>query len=256
MTGFAAAWLDLRRDADRRARNPAVTKALSTALEGAPVRVLDLGAGTGNNLLETAPFLQAGSTWVLADADADLLTRAPTPKGVTVETWVGDLATGLEDALRQYMPDLVTASAFYDLAGAAWIDRLVAGASKQGAMVHAVLSYTGEEVWSPPHPADGAMQEAFHAHQRSDKGLGQALGPDAHSYLADALRRAGYRVLEGPSDWDLEPPRDLSLIRELAAGTARALEPVVPDAPSWGEARRDASRVRIGHRDLFAVPAD
>lgn len=256
MSGFAADWLALRAGADRRARSVRIGQVLSAHFEGRPpLRVLDLGAGTGNNLAETAPALPAGSTWVLVDADPDLLARVTPPSDVAVQTCVADLSMDLEALLEAHRPDLVTASAFYDLAGADWIDRLVAAAAGHRACVHAVLSYTGAETWEPPHAADGKMLAAFHDHQRQEKGLGPALGPDAHRHLAEGLSAAGYDVREDTSDWHLERPRDAALIAELATGISEALAPILGTvAAGWLGARREASRVRIGHADLFGVP--
>ncbi len=252
---FAADWLALRAPADRRARNPAVAAALARAVAGrGPLRILDLGAGTGATMHALAPLLPGPQTWVLADADAGLLARATPPDGARLETVEADLAAGLAPLLAP-PPDLVTASALLDLAGAAWLEGLAAALARHRLPLLAALSYTGTEDWEPAHPLDAAVRAAFHADQGRDKGLGPALGPRAHRHLVRALRAAGCTVIEGPSDWRLEAPRDAALIAELARGTAAAVAPRLGDrAEAWRAARAGASRVRVSHSDLLALP--
>lgn len=255
MSGFSADWLALRAGADARARDPALVARLAAHLEGRALRILDLGAGTGASLRALAPVLGARQHWVLADGDPALLDRAGPVAGATLERRVTDLATGLE-ALFEPAPDLVTASALLDLCGAAWLEALAARAAAAGAVVYAALSYDGRAAWAPPHPLDGRVHEAFHADQRRDKGLGPALGPEAHDHLARRLGRLGYRVAEARSDWRLAPPADAALIRALAEGTADAVAARLGarSAADWCAARAEATHVLIGHRDLLAWP--
>jgi SAM-dependent methyltransferase len=262
MTGFSADWLALRAAADARARD----KGLAARLGGyfascGEVRVLDLGAGTGANLRATAPLIAAPQHWVLADNDAALLARAEPVANVTVECRAIDLVVDLS-GLFDPASDLVTASAFFDLCGADWIDRLVGLVAGSGAALYTVLTYDGREAWEPPHPLDVDVLAAFHADQRRDKGLGPALGPDAHAYLAGRLRGLGYRVFEGTSDWVLQQPGDGALIAALAEGSAATVTGTIGGvigagrAETWRAARTGASAVTIGHRDLFAFPPE
>ena len=254
---FSADWLALRAAADRAARDPGLEVRLAALLADRPrpLRILDLGAGTGANLAHLAPRLPGPQGWLLADHDPALLARVAAPEGVAVETRAVDLAPGL-GALLDPAPDLVTASAFFDLAGAAWADALVRAVAATGAVFYTVLSYDGREHWAPPHPADAEVLAAFHADQHRDKGLGPALGPDATAHLARAFRAAGYQVETAASDWHLSAPADTPLIRALAEGAAAATRPALgPTADDWLAARGGAERVTIGHQDLLAWPA-
>ncbi|MEM0923083.1 MAG: SAM-dependent methyltransferase [Pseudomonadota bacterium] len=252
---FSADWLALRLPADIAARNPILAARLAAHFAGrADLRILDLGAGSGNNMVATTPWLPRGQTWCLADADAALLDAAPSPDFVTVEHRVADLVQGIAPLLSPRL-DLVTASAFFDLCGAAWLEQFAEDLAASGAMLYALLSYDGREVWQPPDRADPAVLHAFHADQKRDKGFGPALGPDAHSHLADLLRTRGYEVLEAPSDWQLSQPRDADLIAALAEGSATAVRPALGAlAEEWGTSRSRASAVTIGHQDLLALP--
>ena len=257
MTGFSADWLTLREGADARARDPELVARLAAYLSGrGRIRVLDLGAGTGASLRALAPAIGAAQHWVLADDDPELLARAEAPGGVTLERCRIDLGADLA-ALFDPAPDLVTASALFDLCGAAWLEGLVARVAGCGAALYAALTYDGRESWDPPHPLDAEVLAAFHADQRRDKGLGSALGPEAHDRLAACLRERGYRASETRSDWILQQPGDSALIAALADGTAAAVAPLIGAARSeeWRAARAGADRVTIGHRDLLALPS-
>ncbi|MEL6480084.1 MAG: class I SAM-dependent methyltransferase [Pseudomonadota bacterium] len=260
---FEARWLALRERADAAARAPGVAAALTQAFSGRPtasppLRVLDLGAGAGNNLRATSTLLPLPQDWTLVDSDAGLLAEAlrVLPEGVTAKEKVADLADGLEPLLdAAALPDLVTASALFDLCSEDWIAAFVATLAAARLPFFTVLSYDGRQDWQPPHALDANVVDAFHRDQRRDKGLGPALGPDAHDVLAAMLRDAGYSVVEGTSDWVLEAPAEGALIAALAAGTAAAVGPALgTDASVWGAARAGATPVRIGHKDLLALP--
>ncbi|WP_333831759.1 class I SAM-dependent methyltransferase [Rubrimonas sp.] len=256
MSGFSADWLALRAPADARARDAGLARALAAwakarAEARGPIRVVDLGAGTGATLAALADILP-GVRWRLVDHDPALLRLAAArgaELGAQVETLAADLSRDLAAAFDP-APDLATASAFFDLASADWIDAFAEAAAQAGAAVHAALSYDGREAWTPPHPDDAAVHAAFLADMRRDKGLGPALGAGAAAHLAQALRARGYSVAEARSDWDLTAPRDAALIAALAEGKADA----VRASEGWRAARTAATRARIGHVDLLATP--
>lgn len=252
---FSADWLALRSDADRAARNADLAADLAELVDGREdLRVLDLGSGTGANLAATAPFLTTGQAWTLVDADRALLDQVTQEDGIHIERKVFDLMGNLEP-LFDPAPELVTASAFFDLCGVEWIDRLCDQCARAGAMLYAVLSYDGREEWSPPHPSDPDVLAAFHADQQRDKGLGTSLGPAAAAHLATALRQRHYEVRTAQSDWELTAEEDAALIAALAEGSARATRSALGDtAEKWLAARRNAEAVVIGHLDVLAIP--
>ncbi|MEM6621162.1 MAG: class I SAM-dependent methyltransferase [Pseudomonadota bacterium] len=255
---FTADWLALRADADREARNPDLAAELAVAMdEHEKIRVLDLGAGTGATLRAISPILPAQQTWVLADNDASLLAQASeaAPSGVKVETRQADLSRNMA-ALFDPVPDLVTASAFFDLCGVEIASEVIRHTIAAGAVFYAALSYDGRQVWRPAHPLDDTVRAAFNADQRRDKGLGPALGPDATEHLAKVFGAAGYRVAMAPSNWELTQASHTSLIAELARGTADALVAALgTDSAEWHLARSNAQEVTIGHLDILAMPA-
>lgn len=255
---FGSDWLALREAADRRARATALPLELEGYLRaiGDTVTILDIGAGAGNNMRVLGTAMTLPQRWRLVDADSALLHEAlrRAPPQLSVETVIADLAGGV-DAVLDPAPAAVTASAFFDLCSAAWIDRFVEALAARRLPLLAVLTYDGRQSWSPPMEEDAVIREAFHADHHRDKGFGVALGPDAHDHLAAALRAAGYSVLEADSPWSLTHDRDAALIAALAEGTAAAVAPALGAvAERWRVARRDAEAVFIGHRDLLALP--
>lgn len=276
MSGFAADWLALRETADGRARNRDVLAAVAAHVdESSPVTILDLGCGTGANLRALAAHLPAVQHWRLVDHDPTLLAAAraaladwadvgethagrlvldKSGKQIHVTFERADLAKSCGDILAAPV-DLVTATAFFDLASRPWIEAFCPALARRALPLYAALTYDGAEEWSPPHPADAAMRAAFHAHQGRDKGFGPAAGPTAAAILQAALGNAGYSTTGGPSPWRLGAD-DRALIGALADGAATAVAEtmLVPaaDCASWHAARVSASACTIGHIDLFA----
>lgn len=284
MTGFSADWLSLREHADARARNKELAQALGAHLStirppGAPLRIVDLGSGTAANLRALAPLIAGDQHWHLIDDAPDLHDAArrtlsdwaqaasPTADGIdlvkdgrtiTVTLGQADLSRTLAP-LDAAAPHLVTASAFFDLVSAPFVEALADTCARLGATFFTVLTCDGRDEWSPADPRDEDVAKAFRFDQERDKGFGRALGNAASDQLAAAFAARGYAVRRADSPWRLDPetdPSDAALVAALASGTAAAAaDRIGPEAASaWAMARK-AARCTIGHSDLMAVPA-
>ncbi|MEM1315125.1 MAG: methyltransferase domain-containing protein [Pseudomonadota bacterium] len=250
---FSSDWLALRAPADAAARHPALVDRLAAWAAArepdAPLRIVDLGAGSGATHRALAHRLP-DAEWTLVDADDALLAEAARTTGA--RTLRLDLTQDIETAVTS--ADLVTASALFDLVSADWLARFAAALPPRAA-VYAALTYDGRETWSPAHAAEGAALTAFHAHMRRDKGFGPALGPDAPAALAAAL--ADRALTTAPSPWRLAEA-DRALIEQLADGATDAVRDTGALDPQtledWRETRRQAKAVAIGHADLLALP--
>jgi hypothetical protein len=277
---FSAEWLALREPADHAAVNPEMRSALTARLAGRPeVSVVDLGSGAGSNLRGSFAALPARQSWTLVDYDPKLLAAArhalmawadeaaatgdqlslrKAGKQLTVRFREADLSTG-DYAKVTSGADLVTAAALFDLVSIQGIEKLAQSVVSAGQTFFTVLTYDGHAQWSPPHPANAAMRDAFNAHQKTDKGFGTAAGPGGTSALAKAFYARGYRVLRGTSPWVVDG-RYGALRQELDAGFANAVRETgkvaAGDIDSWLAHRRaGADRVSIiGHEDLLAIP--
>ncbi len=277
---FSAEWLALREPADHAAVNPEVRAALTARFAGQDsISIVDLGCGAGSNLRGTWSALPANQHWTLVDYDPKLLAAARkrlagwadsavskgddlhlTKRGSTlVVSFRGaDLSTG-DFAAVTGGADLVTAAALFDLVSIQGIEKLAETITAQGATFYTVLTYDGHTRWSPPHPSDATMRNAFNAHQKTDKGFGTAAGPGGTSALAKAFYARSYRVLRGTSPWVVDQRYGL-LRMELDAGFANAVretgEVAASEIEAW-LAHRLAGNDRvsvIGHEDLLAVP--
>ena len=340
---FDANWLALRRTADSAARAPELEahaadwlrqRRMATA-PARPLRLLDLGSGSGANPCHLAPRLPGLQQWTLIDHDAGLLARAQAAcaglhdaDGGSVDVITRCLDLARIDAHMLAGADLVCASALLDLVDAAWLDRLADACTAAGSALLVTLSVDGNWRFVPdaasamaaparaatvqtadeatrsitdhaidaasddvidavaddtidPAADDDFVRTAFNAHQRRDKGLGAALGPDAAPALATCLEKRGFQVRLALSPWRLRlaDPAQAALARALIDGWRDAACAQAPDASAriaaW-HARRiaacgpdDGSRhgsdrgsnrspgggtLEVGHIDLFAAP--
>lgn len=278
MSGFSAEWLDLREAADHAARNVALRDHVARAFaDRDSLTIVDLACGAGSNLRGLAEFLPARQKWRLVDHDSALLAAASArlaawadaaeegatlvlAKGgrrIEVEFVATDIAAEAGAAL-DCGADLATSAAFFDLVSARWLESFAEEIAMRRLPLYALLTYSGEERWAPPHPADAEMLAAFHRHQRRDKGFGAAAGPTAPSLLQEALERRRFVVTKAASPWRLGAS-EAALIEALADGSAAAVAEtgdvsaeIIED---WRRARLAAAGCEIGHSDLFARPA-
>ena len=268
MNGFAAEWLALREPVDAAARNAELTAELLAWRRGrAALTVLDLASGTGANLRVLAPALGGAQHWRLVDHDPALLARGEALSGpwaaqgmnLTLDWRRLDLVRDWE-RLDFCGVQLVTASALLDLVSTDWLERLARRCRDARAAVFMALSYDGSIIWEPVLAGDERVREQVNRHQRTDKGFGPALGPDAAATLAILLRKFGYWVMLRPSPWVLEPEQT-AMQTALLNGWVEAVRHIAPEAEAewmaWRAQRLDwlergESRLRVGHWDLFA----
>jgi hypothetical protein len=291
MSGFSAEWLSLREPVDHRSRNQdlqvQVLKYLAQIKTVCPgsICITDLGSGTGSNLRALAPYLDSMQHWTLVDYDLALLntaratllawadcevdmppilessTNTPTHikplfvlkqnKTIVVEFKCVDLVNDYQIILDE-PADLITAAAFFDLVAEPWLTQFCATLSKP---LYTVLTYNGVEKWSPPESTDAEVLNAFHQHQRTNKGFGSAVGPTAPERLQSLLHARQFITASASSPWVLDH-HDRTLIEQLAIGTARAVREIgtIPSLTvnQWEQSRCAANQCEIGHIDLFA----
>jgi hypothetical protein len=238
-----------------------VLDAVASAFAGyASLNVADLACGTGSTYRALSPRLPAGQRWRLFDNDISLLARAGGPANVT--TVPLDLSRDVEGALDGPV-DLVATSALLDLVSEAWLERFVTEAAARRLPVYAALSYDGRIGLDPADPLDAKIVAAVDAHQRTDKGFGPALGPDAAKAAIEQLQRLNYSVVQGASDW-VFGSQDGEIQMETLSGWATAAreigDPPLAEVVGWLTRRRDTtaaggSTIRVGHLDFFALPS-
>ena len=284
MSPFSADWLTLREPADTAARSWRMTRWVANALvAGPPVVALDLAAGTGSNLRYLADQLQRQQQWLLVDHDAALLAQVQPATAAWAETrgygvepdaaalWIRgerldcrvatrclDLAS-LDDPSLFADATLVTGSALLDLVSDSWVHTLASRCRERGAAALFALSYDGRIACSPRESEDELVRALVNRHQRTDKGFGAALGPEAAGVAEQCFVSLGYRVRRDASDWVLTSPE---IQRPLIAGWTDAAIAVAPEQSAsiyaWQDRRlahvaRGTSRLVVGHEDFAAL---
>lgn len=278
---FESDWLTLREAADVNSRSQRLAKFAAewmSAHTPTPL-IADLGCGRGSNMRFLAPHLDGHQRWKLIDHDAILLAQARQRAAglsdshgqpVAVETHCVSLEPLAEVPLDD--AHLVTASALLDLVSQQWIDALVTRIAGQQQALLIALSVTGEWHFIDAQGApvlddeDRWMLAMFMAHQQRDKGLGDALGGQAHGALVAALERADYRVEQAETPWQLAAgsQEQQPLMLALLEGWAEAATEQAPEAAAriatWLQHRQQAVAngelgIWVGHRDLFAKPS-
>jgi hypothetical protein len=289
MSNFSRAWLKLREPADLAARDAALARRFAAVLPrdlNRPVRIVDLGAGSGANCRAVMPRIAGDQEWILIDRDRDLIAAQadeftlwarrqgyPTLAGggritmtVGANTWnvtSMPLDLALEPAtLGQVDADAMTGAALFDLVSAPWLERFAEILAQRRLPLLAVLTVTGKRDWAPSLAEDAIVANSFRRHQASDKGFGAALGAVAAQTLAATLRAKGFAVSETASDWRLDARHD-DLLAELIRGEAVAAREAAPDQEAailrWQEERHKQLQMRklqltLGHCDMLALP--
>jgi SAM-dependent methyltransferase len=280
LSAFAPAWLALREPYDRAARSAALADGFAAAV-GATPHLIDLGCGTGANLRYLAPRIAGAQRWRCIDHDAALLEAARAAlqdwgdhEGRPGRNGGDDLAIArpggaiavsfaLADLARDGLPDDgdatgLSASALLDLTSADWLQTLAG--RYFGTPLLMALSFDGRLAFEPAASADDEIRARFLAHQRSDKGFGRALGPDAAPYLAHLLVARGCKVALERTDWHLGPD-DGPLLRATIEGIVGVAREMAQDSclEHWMRLRHqqiaaDDLRLTVGHLDLLALP--
>lgn len=263
---FDAAWLALREAVDHRSRSAAQAADLSRWLEDSAATVVDLGSGTGSNLRYLAPRLPTPQSWTLIDHDPALLHRVDSlSDGWSVRPVVADLSDIGSEEMSTILggADVVTASALLDLVSETWMSGIAVQCATRGCAALFALSYDGSVEWSGgAHPDDTFVRDAVNAHQRGDKGLGQALGPDAGSVAAQCFEDLGYRTDVAHTPWHLGV-EEAELGRVLVDGWVSAAIAIHPEDEAririWGDSRRadlagGRTTLTVGHLDVLALP--
>ena len=266
MSGFTAEWLALREPHDLAARNRAVLDAVTTSFRSAAsLHVVDLACGSGSTVRALHAHLPVQQHWDLVDNDPDLLTVACNrnrDKGITLKAVHLDLSRNIEAALGGAV-NLITISALLDLVSRKWLDQFLREIAARRLPVYAALTYDGRTTLSPADPFDSHIVSAVNAHQLTDKGFGPALGPFAASSAIAGLRTLGYVVIDGESDWILQPD-DREFQNEMLEGWANAAREMgtLSDAgiADWLARRKvlisaGLSSMQVGHVDFFACPS-
>lgn len=276
-------WLSLRRPADEAARQASqplladledfLAQARGTQNSG-PVRIFDLGAGTGANQAWLAPQLALSQHWTLIDHDADLLDHTLSAPPVDGVTGTAPVVAGIEDLGRILDADsagapsrtnaasdrhrFVTCSALLDLLTPDQLQGLCTTLAATGTAALFSLSVTGVMDMEPADPLDGRLNDTFNRHQNR----GDRAGAQGVDLTAGYLAAAGFAVTTVDTPWELTGDHAELISRFLSDRVDAVLEEdptLAAEAGGWLARRADQAaagtlRLTIGHRDLLALP--
>ncbi|RLM54062.1 class I SAM-dependent methyltransferase [Halobellus sp. Atlit-31R] len=274
MTHALPRYLESKHSVDERAFSRRVQDRLVESLPAEPT-VLEAGCGTGVTVPRLLSWGVDAGTYRGVDTDECIVAfarrvrpaalrraghsvtehaRAAAPDGErrsAPDFTVADLSVSFEsgdalDALEAASDrDLVVAQAFADLVP---LDRLVSAvesALRPGGLAYLPITFDGGTIFQPDHPADEAVERAYHA--AIDRRPGRDVRAGRH--LADRLRRRDGELLSiGSSDWIVRPtdggyPADeryfLSRILQFVADSLGDAERSVDGLDSWLATRRE-----------------
>jgi hypothetical protein len=263
-------YLEAKRTIDERALDRRVRDRLLNELPDAP-RIREAGVGTGVTVPRLLDWGIEAGDYLGVDRDADVVEyarrrRADECDGERIEGGfrAGDLTVRFEqgDALTAFTgaeADCVVAQAVLDLVPIDDALDAFADALTSGGLVYAPITFDGETIFQPDHPADDAVTTAYHDAIDAEPGRDVRAG----RHLLDRCRaRDGTLLAAGASDWVVHPPypaeerRFLGTILEFVADT---VEGRVDGADDWLRTRRrqlDAGRlsyVAHGYDVLYRV---
>jgi len=215
-------YLTAKRSVDERARDRRVRDRLLAALPEAP-RVAEAGSGAGLTLAELYEWGVRPSSYLGVDEDAGIVAfarhvvpRVLRRRGVdAVATSDGcrvgdaDLAFAAGDALRALPAgdsagevDLLLAQSFLDLVPLESVLDVAEAVVSPDGLVYAPLTFDGDTVFEPAHPADDRVLTAFHDAIDATSGRDSRAARHVRQHLHD--RDADVAAV-GSSDWIVRP---------------------------------------------------
>lgn len=227
-------YLDAKRSVDDRSLDRRLWRQLrmtlsTTADDEGPFRVLEVGAGTGTmieravewdlfpgdrDVVYTAVDVDAENTGAIPDRLADWAADRPVEttvradgvdlvwpeRTVAVRPVTTDAAPFVTDADRSW--DLLVGMAVLDVIGLETLPTLLSGLAPGGHW-YFPITFDGGTRFTPDHPADDAVERAYHGHMDAKQGGDSRAG---HHALA-RLRETDGATVSGVagSDWVVYP---------------------------------------------------
>jgi hypothetical protein len=254
-------YLEAKRTVDDRALCPRVSSAFRRERPAQP-RVVEAGTGTGAMLPRLVDGGLTAGEYVGVDSDPSVVEFAQYARprefryrdhavavaddGFTVDELsvsfrTGDALTAFGDGVEA---DVFVAASFADLVPLGALLDVIETTLRPGGLAYLPLSFDGGTIFQPDHPADDAVERAYHA------AIDDRAGRDSRAgrHLLEALQRRPAEILAvGASDWIVRPNEDgypadepyfLDRILDFVAATVSELPTADHDISDWLETRR------------------
>ncbi|MGM0372770.1 MAG: class I SAM-dependent methyltransferase [Halobacteriota archaeon] len=212
-------YLEGKRSLDSRARSRRIREKLLAALPAEPT-IIEVGCGTGTILPQLLQWGVDRGRYRGIDTAERLIAFARDARaaefrheGIPVTEQehgftVGDLsvtfeqADGLEVLETTADVDLVIGHAFGDLVAVPKLVTKLESALAPGGLAYLPITFDGGTIFQPDHPADRAVEQAYHEAIDAEPGRDSRAG----RHLAEAFRRRKGDLLGmAGSDWILRP---------------------------------------------------
>ncbi|MEN0004316.1 MAG: class I SAM-dependent methyltransferase [Bacteroidota bacterium] len=283
-TDFSVEWLTTRYPFDVAARNKDVEQAALMGLPAErPIRLIDLGAGTGNNCRYFIPKLPQDQEWLLLELNPHLIAAAksqlhafakeagfkvtPTADGLylagrkKVTIRFREMSfLNLKEQLDLGSYDLVMAGAVIDLLTVNMLEMLVQQFIGHVVPFLATINFTGMQF-------EGATEQDQHytklyiQHMRRAQPFGRTLGAACIPFLKSWLLVRDIPFLSGASDWVISPTD--RAMHELTLGFMQGAIPELLHTPNelntfnqWLIEKKEQSdrrklSFRVEHFDIY-----
>lgn len=258
--GFDQSWLSCRAPYDAMARRRDLEEQAWSQISriSDPV-VLDLGCGSGNNVLFLAKRWPGVSGWAGIDHDEHLIheaSRRTQEDGINFTGVVADLLD-LDHHLKVLQPNLLVANAVFDLFTAEMMTAVLSDLKKHRMPLLTTLNYTSME-WADPLPHESAVIQLYEAHMVRPRPSGNGLGPTAPNMIGQIVESLGGMIDMRESVWEI-PASDAVMQRHLLGFMSDSVSQMISSETiqeaefrAWLDSRTiHLSDLRVTHQDIF-----
>ena len=207
-----AQWLEHRISYDAKARNLNVETSCQEYLKRQKkLKIIDFGAGTGANCRYYFSKISQEQEWFLVEQNQELLEIAldrlivwAQENGYESQLQNSRLVAilDLENLIDLNTFDLAVANAVFDLFSEKQFQTLLECLKKYQLPMLATINYTGMN-FIPQTDNDSDFIKYYHHHMQRHQYFGRGMGPECGSFMWEAMKGIGMKVLQGESPWEI-----------------------------------------------------
>jgi len=225
-------WLALRYDLDCRSRNSVLEKKFIDKMNAIQKpQILDIGSGSGTNILRLAPMINGCQNWTMIDRDVDLVSRIDShyksvsqkpafgvtelsnhsicfgESKVNYAAITGDFLDP-ENEIWHEKFDAVVANAVFDLLSEKQFSQFVEIAKEKWQESKPIFYFTinlAEKISFEPVATDDLNYlPLFQNHMERPQFFGSSMGAKSARVMKQVLVESGFSVEDLSSDWNIQ----------------------------------------------------